>query len=290
MIIDTNLVCKLIDSQFPEWSNLPISPVARSGWDNRTFRLGDDFSVRMPSAESYASQVHKEQQWLPYLGERLSVLIPKVLAFGNPGHGYPWSWSVYQWIDGEDVESDSITDTFKLAKSIAQFLGELHQVDPSGGPTPGLHNYYRGATLSEYDRDTQTYVGLLDKEICADAALSIWNQALDTQWTFNPVWVHGDLEASNILVSEGRLVAVIDFGSCAVGDPACDLVMAWTYFDENARDIFRSNLNLDNDTWVRARAWAMWKALFRMSRSLEQRDEEFYSAKHLVDKILSSPL
>ena len=254
MYIDTNLVRKLIDSQFPEWADLPISPVSRSGWDNRSFRLGGELLVRMPSAESYAAQVHKEQRWLPFLGERLSVLIPKVQAFGNPGHGYPWSWSVYGWIGGVDVESEPGTDAIKLAKSVAQFVGELHEVAPAGGPSPGLHNYFRGAALSNYDKDTRTYLELLGKEISADAAVNIWNRALDAHWTSNPVWVHGDLEAPNILVSGGRLVAVIDFGNCAVGDPACDLVMAWTYFDDNSREIFRSNLNLDNDTWVRARA------------------------------------
>ena len=289
MKIDSNLVRKLIDSQFPEWSSLPISTVSRSGWDNRTFRLGAELSVRMPSAESYASQVHKEKKWLPYLRERLFVSIPEVLASGEPGHGYPWPWSVRRWIDGEDVESDPGIDTFKLAESVAQFLDELHKVDSSVGPSPGSHNYFRGANLAEYDRDTQTYIELLDGNICTKAALSIWNQGLNARWISNPVWVHGDLEASNILVSGGSLAAVIDFGNCAVGDPACDLVMAWTYFDENARENFRSNLNLDNDTWARARAWALWKALFRMSESLEHLDAEFYSAKNLVDKIVSSP-
>lgn len=244
----------------------------------------------MPSADSYAPQVHKEQQWLPFLGERLSISIPNVQALGKPGHGYPWSWSVYRWIEGEELNQNAITDTIGLAKSIAQFIDELHKVDPSDGPSPGLHNYFRGATLSEYDSDTQTYAGILDKEICVDETLSIWSRAMETRWKSNPVWVHGDLEASNILVSDGRLVAVIDFGNCAVGDPACDLVLAWTYFDDDSRESFRSNLDIDNDTWDRARAWALWKALFRMSSSLELRDEEFYAAKHLVGKILSSPL
>ena len=290
MEIDANLARKLIDNQFPEWSSLPISPVARSGWDNRTFRLGSKMSVRMPSAQAYASQVHKEQQWLPFLGERLSIMIPHVLAFGKPGYGYPWSWSVYRWINGKDVESDSEIDKIELAKSIAQFIGELHKVDSSSGPLPGLHNYFRGAALSKYDTEMKKYVGLLKDDICAEAALSIWSRALDTKWAFNPVWVHGDLEASNILVSRGKLAAVIDFGNCGVGDPACDLVMAWTFFDGRARENFRSSLDIDNGTWERARAWALWKALFRMLRSLELNDEEFYAAKHLVEKIVSSPV
>ena len=143
MKIDTNLVHKLINSQFPKWSNLSIIPVKRSGWDNRTFRLGTDLLVRMPSAESYSAQVHKEQRWLPYLGEWLSIPIPKVIAFGMPEHGYPWSWSVYQWIEGEDVESSSNIDSIGLAKSIAQFVGELHELESSNGPIAGSHNFFR---------------------------------------------------------------------------------------------------------------------------------------------------
>lgn len=288
MNIDTNLVRKLVDDQFPHWSDLTIHSVARSGWDNRTFRLGNKLSVRIPSAESYASQVCKEQQWLPFLGERLSTQIPCVLGHGKPGHGYPWSWSVYRWIDGEDIEPDTKTDANGLANSIAQFIGELHEVDSSDGPAPGLHNYFRGGNLREYDKDTQEYAGLLANEICSDTALNIWTKALETRWTTSPVWVHGDLEASNILVSGGQLIAVIDFGNCAVGDPACDLVMAWTFFDEKARKNFRSSLTVDNDTWERGRAWALWKALFRMSKSLDSRDEEFGAAKRLVENILSA--
>lgn len=245
-------------------------------------------SVRLPSAESYASQVPKEQKWLPFLGDRLSILIPRSRAFGKPGHGYPWSWSVYEWIEGEDVELNNQADIKGLSKSVALFIAELHTVDPLDGPKPGLHNYLRGAGLSEYDKDTRAFIDLLSKEICTDAVLSVWNSALETRWKFCPVWVHGDLEPSNLLVVDGKLTAVIDFGNCAVGDPACDLVMAWTFFDDDARENFRSNLNLDSDTWQRGRAWALWKALFRMSRSLDLRDTEFHEAKRLVGSIVSS--
>ena len=288
MNIDINLVRKLIDSQFPEWSGLPINPVARSGWDNRTFRLGQALLVRMPSAESYAPQVLKERQWLPYLAERLSTSIPVVQALGSPDHGYPWAWSVYRWIEGEDASANDKSNSVEMAKSVAQFIGELHEVDPSNGPPPGTHNYHRGGSLLEYDANTRSYATLLSAEVCAETILTIWNRAINTQWQSEPVWVHGDLEASNILVCKGRLAAVIDFGNCAVGDPACDLVMAWTYFEENARKVFKSNLNIDSHTWHRARAWALWKALFRMSKSIELRNDEYYAAKRLADVIMSS--
>lgn len=288
MQIDTKLVHKLIDSQFPQWSDLSINPVPRGGHDNRTFKLGSELLVRMPSAESYAPQVAKEQKWLPFLGERLFTAIPDVLGLGRPQHGYPWSWSVYRWIEGYDARAVTETESTELAQSIAQFIKELHNVSTSAAPPPGSHNYFRGGNLQIYDKDTRAYIGLLSKEICADAALSIWAKALKTRWISKPVWIHGDLEASNIIVSERKLVAVIDFGNCAVGDPACDLVMAWTFFNETTRREFRENLDIDSHTWERGRAWALWKALFRMSQSLELRDHNFYAAKRLVSNILTT--
>jgi len=288
MGIDTELVRKLIHDQFPQWSELPIKPVARSGWDNRTFRLGESLLVRLPSAEQYAAQVPKEQKWLPFLTERLSTQIPQVQALGKPGNGFPWSWSVYGWIDGEDIDPVFNGDVCSMAKSLAQFITELHSTETTNGPRPGLHNYFRGGDLLKYDNDTREYTRLLAGEICADSALQIWSKALETNWKFDPVWVHGDLEASNMLVANDQLVAVIDFGNCAVGDPACDLVMAWTFFDTRARKIFKSALEIDDDTWDRAKAWALWKAMFRMSKSLASRDKEFYDAKRLVESIFSA--
>lgn len=285
MDINSELVRKLIADQFPQWSELPVNTVQRGGWDNRTFRLGGTRSVRLPSAESYVPQVEKEQQWLPFLGEQLSIAIPEVCALGKPGYGYPWPWSVYKWIEGKDVELAQASN-MNIALPLAQFINQLHKIAPSDGPAPGTHNYYRGGQLHHYHQDTQSYIKLLDKHIDAATALAVWHEALQSTWSEAPVWVHGDLEASNMLVCNAELAAVIDFGHCAVGDPACDLVMAWTYFDENARKQFCSHLSFDDDTWQRARAWALWKALFRMSQSVDQRDKAFYSAKQLVDHVL----
>ena len=286
MNIDTNLVRRLIDSQFPQWSQLSVDAVTPGGWDNRTFRLGNELSVRLPSAESYAPQVGKEQKWLPFLKRKLSTTIPEVVGLGKPEHGYPFPWSVYRWIDGKELKSETCTDPTRLATSIALFIKELHTINTSNGPSPGSHNYFRGAHLQAYDADTKAYAKLLARDICTDNVMSVWNRALNTQWMSEPVWIHGDLEPSNILVLEDQLLAVIDFGNCAIGDPACDLVMAWTYLDEQTRKSFQSNLALDNDTWERGRAWALWKALFRMSGSLETRNKEFCAARNLVNNIL----
>ncbi len=289
MQIDDKLVQKLIQDQFPQWSNLAIKPVARSGWDNRTFRLGDELLVRLPSAESYAAQVPKEQKWLPFLNDRISTQIPQVVALGMPGHGFLWSWSIYSWIDGTDLPPD-ISDTSGIARSVSNFILELHSVESSDGPAPGLHNYFRGGDLGEYDSEVTEYARLLANEIDADAALVVWSKALESNWDSSPVWIHGDLEPSNILITKNKSVAVIDFGNCAIGDPACDLVMAWTFFDDSARQVFRAALQIDNNTWERARAWALWKAMFRMATSLNSDDVEFTNAKRLVKSILADTL
>ena len=289
MDIDTGLVRQLIESQFPQWSDFPMRPVKRSGWDNRMFRLGDDFVVRMPSAERYVWQVQKEQTWLPLLSTNLSVPIPCVVAEGRPEFGYLWPWSVYRWIEGEDLNetTNQTLDRNELAVSVGHFLKDLHRQDASGGPIPGQKNFFRGGSLQHYDVDTRLYIESLMNIIPSEIALSIWKKALTTSWHADSVWVHGDLEPGNILMHENKLAAVIDFGGCAVGDPACDLVMAWTYFDALSREHFRETLNLDNDTWDRGIAWALWKALFRMMNAKDQRSDEYFSAKRIVDLVCS---
>ena len=285
--INTELARNLIDDQFPNWSSLTISLVEPGGWDNRTFRLGCEFTVRMPSAETYVAQVYKEQQWLPFLANNLSTKIPKVQALGKPGYGYPWPWSVYKWIKGGTASQTSDIEKNTFAKELASFILELHSVNSTKGPKPGKHNYFRGGRLEIYDSDTKKYATGLSEDVDLPAVLRLWNRAKSTQWPGEPVWIHGDLEASNILVSNGKMRAIIDFGNCAVGDPACDLVMAWTYFDTASRYSFRSALGIDEDTWERGKAWALWKALFRMSQSQHSRNDEFYAAKRIVETVLS---
>ena len=287
MDINTTLVRKLIADQFPQWSDLPIKSVEPGGWDNRTFRLGNAMLVRMPSAENYVSQVDKEQRWLPYLAKHLPIQIPHVLALGEPGHHYPWPWSVYQWIPGEDINQATDYNIGELAISVASFIHELHNVDASLGPTPGAHNYYRGDTLQLYDKDTRAYIAQLAEDIDTDIAIELWSNATATQWSKKPVWIHGDLEASNVLISNTQMNAVIDFGNCAVGDPACDLVMAWTFFNSESRASFQATLNIDAQTWERGMAWALWKALFRMTQSAKFRDDEFHRAKRIAQCLLS---
>lgn len=259
--IDAALVRRLVAAQFPRWADLPVAPVEPGGWDNRTFLLGADMVVRLPSAAPYALQVEKEQHWLPRLRPLLPLPIPVPLAQGAPGEGYPWPWSVYAWLPGARAARERIVDLPGFARVLAEFLLALQRIDAAAGPPPGAHCFERGAPLTVYDAQTRQAIAALDGRIDAAVATAVWEAALATSWQRPPVWFHGDVSAGNLLVQDGRLSAVIDFGCCGVGDPACDLAIAWTLFAGESRRAFRAALALDEATWVRARGWTLWKAL-----------------------------
>ena len=285
--IDLSLVRALILAQFPHWAHLPIEPVASGGWDNRTFRLGEDMSVRLPSADRYSAQVEKEHRWLPKFGPFLPLRIPMPLAMGASAHGYPWNWSIYRWLAGEDATIARLANLRQCAISLAGFLLALQRIDPAGGPAPGPHNFYRGGSLKIYDAQTRQAIRDLVGTIDQDAVTSVWDAALKTKWRSRPVWLHGDVSAGNLLVTSGGLSAVIDFGSMGVGDPACDLVIAWTLFSGESRDVFRGALAVDPGTWSRARGWALWKALITLAEQRGRGPLEPADARHVLDAVIA---
>jgi aminoglycoside phosphotransferase (APT) family kinase protein len=258
------LAARLVAAQFPHWAELPVTPVELDGWDNTTFRLGDELSVRLPSADVYSAQVDKEHRWLPVLAPQLPLAIPEPLAKGVPGCGFPRPWSVYRWLAGEHATVERVDDPTAFAADLAGFLGALYAIDPTGGPAPGQHNFWRGGSLATYDSETREAISALRGEIDANAATEAWEAALAATWHGPPVWIHGDVTAANLLVVAGRLSAVIDFGCSAVGDPACDLTIAWTFFSGESRGAFQDGLPLDEGTWARGRGWALWKALITL--------------------------
>jgi len=260
--IDDALVRRLVAEQFPQWSELPVRAVMPGGWDNRTFRLGDDLLIRLPSSAAYAEQVAKEQQWLPRLAPSLPLAIPTPVTLGQPSQDYPWHWSVYCWLDGEPATSSPVADLSEFASSLGHFLAALHRIGASRGPSSGQHNLHRGGPLRIYDAETRQAIAALKGQIDDKAATVVWESALESMWQRPPVWVHGDISPGNLLVKAGHLNAVIDFGQLGVGDPACDLAIAWTFFDAERREAFRDTLCFDDSTWVRGRGWAaLWKAL-----------------------------
>ncbi|WP_026875796.1 aminoglycoside phosphotransferase family protein [Jiangella gansuensis] len=260
-LADAALVRRLIAAQFPQWSGLRVRPVDAQGWDNCTFRLGDDMLVRLPTAEEYALAVEKEQRWLPVFAPALPVPVPQPLARGVPDEGFPHSWSVYGWLDGEPASRAVIEDLTAFAIDLAEFLVCLRRIDPTGGPEPGLHNWFRGGPVARYDQMARQALATLDGVIRTDAAADVWERAVQAPWDGRLVWFHGDVASGNLLVQDGVLAAVIDFGTCGVGDPACDLAVAWTLLSGKSRQVFRERLGVDDATWLRGQGWALWKAL-----------------------------
>ncbi|OEU90813.1 hypothetical protein DB35_04410 [Streptomyces abyssalis] len=289
--IDAALVRKLIAAQFPHWADLPVVPVAAGGVDNRTFHLGDAMSVRLPSAEGYAPQVAKEQEWLPFLAPQLPLPVPAPLAKGLPAAGYPFHWSVNRWIEGETAHTELVGDLTEFATDLAGFVTALQRADTSGGPLAGAHSAYRGASLTHYDTETRQALVDLEGRIPCETAAAVWETALRRPRPPEgpPVWFHGDIAQGNLLVREGRLAAVIDFGTSGVGDPACDLQIAWTMLSGESRAAFREAVYagglLDPGAWARGRGWTLWKALITLAWGTDEglRSE----ASRVLDAVLS---
>ncbi len=254
---DASLVARLLAAQFPQWADLSITPVPSAGTDNALYRLGDDMVVRLP-IERAIGRVDKEHEWLPRLAPFLPLAIPIPLAKGQPGEGYPYDWSVYRWLEGEDATIEGIADPLEAAIDLAQFIAALQRIDATGGPPPGQHNSSRGVPLVMRDAPTRTAIENLHGLIDTDAVTAMWDAAIELPaWHRPPVWVHGDLKPGNLLAVEGRLSAVIDFGCLGVGDPACDVMAAWVFLSAETRDVFRAALQIDDATWARGRGWAL---------------------------------
>ncbi|RPK49306.1 Phosphotransferase enzyme family protein [Streptomyces sp. ADI92-24] len=285
--IDAALVTRLIDAQFPRWSGLPVTPVAVDGWDNRTYRLGDAMTVRLPTAAGYVPAVTKEHHWLPRLAPSLPVAVPPVLALGAPGEGYPYPWSVRRWLRGETAGPDRIDGLPRFARSVADFLLALQRCDASGGPLAGEHSWYRGASPAHYDEETRRCLTALEGRVDTDRARTVWEAALAAPWRGEPVWFHGDIASGNLLVADGELSAVIDFGTSGVGDPACDLVIAWGMFSGESREAFRRAAGQDAGTWARARGWALWKALLNLTGPAGADPGQAAAELRVVDAVLA---
>ncbi len=261
--IDAALVHRLLRAQAPHLADLPVRPVPVDGWDNRTYRLGDDLAVRLPTAQGYAAAVGKEHRWLPVLAPRLPLAVPEVLLRGEPAEGYPHPWSVRRWIAGEPMGPGPVEDV-RLATDLAAFLRVLHGLVPADGPAAGEHSFFRGSPPEHYDAETRSAVRDLGHLVDARHCLAVWDAALEARFEGRPCWFHGDVARGNLLLRDGRLVAVIDFGTSGVGDPACDLVITWTSFTGPARGAFREAMGADEGAWARARGWALWKALITL--------------------------
>jgi aminoglycoside phosphotransferase (APT) family kinase protein len=285
---DASLVRRLLAAQFPSWAGLPIEPVPSAGTENAIYRLGTEMAVRLPRIHGDTGQVDKLHQWLPTLAELLPLTIPVPLAKGEPGEGYPWHWSVYPWLEGENATPERIADPGQAATALGQFVAALQRIDPAGGPSPGQHNFFRGVPLAARDSHTRTAIEALHGVLDTDAATAAWDAALQVPaWHGPPVWIHGDLQTGNLLARGGRLSAVIDFGGLGVGDPACDLITAWDLLSAETREVFRTAVRVDDATWARGRGWALSIGLIGLPYYLDTNPEFVRYARRLIDETLA---
>lgn len=286
--ITPELACKLIAEQFPEYAHLPVISVDKQGHDNRTYRIGTMLLIRMPTAESYALKVPIEQELLSKLAPYLSVSIPVLINIGVPSQNYPYPFSIYKWLNGQSLNLLKIDYKVvkRLAFDLATFLKELQSIVDVQGPGPGLHNWWRGDHVSVYEKGVKEQMALLSGIIDNQKAMNLWQRACNTRWNKPPVWVHGDFAIGNMLIQGGKLSAIIDFGGVAVGDPACDLVIAWTYLSRKARDIFIHEMDLDEDTWLRARAWALWKSTYELCQIEDKNSPEGLRHKRIIEDVI----
>jgi aminoglycoside phosphotransferase (APT) family kinase protein len=266
--IGEELVRGLVADQFSEWVELPLRRIEPSGTVNAIFRLGDELSLRLPRRDGPTEPGSRELEWLPKLARQVPVEVPLPVAQGRPGPGYPWFWEVHTWVEGETAPAEEI-DTIQAARDLAALVHALQQIDPSGAPPPG-----RGVALAERDSSFRYWLERFDGD---RRVVAEWERALAAPpWNGPPVWHHGDLDCRNWLVRDGRITGVIDWGSMGVGDPACDVMVAWKLHSHAARDAFREALPTDDATWERARGWAVSQAVAALSYYTPENNPSLY--------------
>ena len=270
--IDRALVRRLLEKEFPQLAKMPLRRLDTTGSTNVQYRLGDELLIRLPRLAGDGSTIDKECRWLPELSRHLPIDVPEVLAVGTPALGYSERWSIVRWLDGEPPQTngpDEKPQAAHLASDLADFILALRAIRvPRAASADHQLRSYRGRSLAEYDEQTRRNIAICrsieDLDLDLDASLSVWENALQLPGACEPVparWYHGDLVAENLLVKNGRLTGVLDFGGIGVGDPSIDLHGAWELFTPSERQVFCERLGVDEAEWLRGRAWALAIAL-----------------------------
>jgi aminoglycoside phosphotransferase (APT) family kinase protein len=264
-------VRELLAGQHPDLAHLPLTACG-SGWDNALFRLGDDLLVRLPRRAASAPLVEHEQRWLPRLARRLPLPVPVPVRVGRTAGRFPWSWSIVRWMPGESAAVSPPSDFTAAASMLGAFVRALHMPAPHDAP----RNPYRGIPLADRSDAVHDRVTRVEDQVDTSAILALWEAASRApRWTGPPLWIHGDLHAGNVLVADGRISAVVDFGDLTAGDPATDLAIGWMMLPASARSQFRSSARqppdtIDDDTWLRARGWALLFGLMFLAESASE--------------------
>ena len=266
--LDEALVRGLLAEQFPEWVGLAVRRIEPSGTVNAIFQLGDELSVRLPRRQGPTEPGSVELDWLPTLATLVPVEVPVPVAQGRPSDSYPWFWEVHTWLEGETMPVEAI-DEIQAARDLAALVAALQRVDPAGAP-PG-----RGIPLAERAEQMAWWFDRFDGD---PGARTEWERVVATapQWDGPPVWHHGDIDCRNWLIQDRRISGVIDWGAMGVGDPACDVMVAWKLHSAAARDAFREALPTDDATWERARGWAVSQAVAALAYYTPESNPSLY--------------
>ena len=278
--IDTDLVRRLVATQFPRWADLPVTPVPSSGTDNAMYRLGDDLAVRLPRIPGAVENVAFEHRWIPFVAPHLPVTVPEPLERGEPAEGYPYPWSVCRWLPGVNPSTGDET----LAEDLAAFVTALRDVPPADAPAAG-----RGCPLADRDEPTRAALAASTSLVDVPALTRMWDEALRLpEWRGGPRWLHGDLAPGNVLVRDGRLTAVIDWGIAGVGDPSVDQIVAWNLLTAAGRRVFRAALAPDEETWLRGRAWALSISIIQLPYYVDTNPALAANSRHVLKEVLAA--
>ncbi|NNE95861.1 MAG: aminoglycoside phosphotransferase family protein [Acidimicrobiales bacterium] len=282
--ITAELVRTLLQEQHSDLAGDDLTFLAE-GWDNVQFRLGNDLIVRLPRRKLAVRLIEHEQRWLPELVERLPLPIPCPVRIGRPGATFSWPWSIVPWVQGRDAISAPVGDTRRTGELLGVFLRALHQPAPDDAP----HNPHRGVPIEDRaDRDGPVLERLITGGIAPDAVMTIWDEARAAPaFAGPPVWLHGDAHAGNMVVRDGLIVSMIDWGDITSGDPASDLVGLWMVLDPAGRAVARAELGYDDPTWTRARGWAVLMGAMLLANS-DDRPQYRRLGQHTIAEVLAS--
>ncbi|MED3391878.1 aminoglycoside phosphotransferase family protein [Bacillus thuringiensis] len=277
--IEERLVRRLLVDQFPRWAELPLRKVEPVETVNAVFRLGDEYSIRLARREGPTTPGGREFLWLPKIAPLVPLEIPVPIAQGRPNNEYPWFWEIHSWLKGETVPIEAL-DEMQAARDLAEFVLALQQVDPTGGPLG------RGIPLAQRDKDFRYWLARFNGD---PAVSAVWESALSAPpWNGPPVWHHGDLDVRNWLVRDKRISGVIDWGTMGIGDPACDVMVAWKLHSPEARDVFLDATLTDDATLARARGWVVSQAVAILAYYTPQNNPTLYNeAKSWLDLVLA---
>lgn len=283
--ISADLVSRLLAEQFPAAAHLPIIQFRSAGTVNAVFRVGDHLIARLPRVMRWTEDLDRELRWLPVLAPHVPLSVPESVFAGSRTDYYPSSWAVYRWIDGAPYADGGVENETDAARDLARFITDLRRIDTTGAPHAGRR------PLLELDTITREAITASDAVIDARSATSVWEDAIRTPpWAGIPVWVHTDLLRPNLLVRDGRLAAVIDWGGAGAGDPAADIIAAWSVFGASGRQAFRASIGVDDETWRRARGFALHQAALIIPYYRESNPEFVTTAVRTVEQIVSDPI